>query len=48
MDIRPLPLTLAPHGKVIADYAREFDHMVEEDRTRYLDDLAAQNEMLAL
>ncbi len=35
-------------AEVIADYAREFDHMVEEDRARYLDDLAAQNEMLAL
>lgn len=35
-------------AEVIADYANEFDHMVEEDRTRYLDDLAAQNEMLAL
>lgn len=34
--------------EVIADYAREFDHMVEEDRARYLDDLNAQNEMLAL
>ncbi len=35
-------------AEVIADYAREFDHMVEEDRARYLDDLAVQNEMLAL
>lgn len=34
--------------EVIEDYAREFDRMVEEDRARYLDDLAAQNEMLAL
>ena len=36
------------HPEVIADYAREFDHMVEEDRNRYLDELRAQNEMLAL
>jgi len=35
-------------AEVIADYAREFDRMVEEDRSRYLEDLAAQNEMLAL
>ena len=35
-------------AEVIADYAREFDRMVEEDRTRYLEDLNAQNEMLAL
>ena len=35
-------------AEVIADYAGEFDRMIEEDRTRYLDDLAAQNEMLAL
>lgn len=34
--------------EVIADYAREFDRMIEEDRTRYLEDLAAQNEMLGL
>ena len=33
---------------VVADYAREFDRMVEEDRARYLEDLGAQNEMLAL
>lgn len=34
--------------EVIADYSLEFDRMIEEDRARYLDDLAAQNEMLAL
>lgn len=34
--------------EVIADYAREFDKMIEDDRARYLDDLSAQNEMLAL
>lgn len=34
--------------EVIADYAGEFDRMVEEDRTRYLEDLAAQNDMLRL
>ena len=34
--------------EVIADYAREFDKMVEEDRAHYLEDLNAQNEMLAL
>lgn len=33
---------------VIADYAAEFDRMIEEDRARYLEDLAAQSEMLAL
>lgn len=33
---------------VIAEYASEFDRMVEEDRARYLEDLNAQNEMLAL
>ena len=35
-------------AEVIADYAAEFDRMIEEDRTRYLEDLNAQNEMLAL
>lgn len=35
-------------AEVIADYAAEFDRMVEEDRRKYLDDLAAQNEMLKL
>lgn len=34
--------------EVLADYAAEFDHLIEEDRARYLEDLAAQNEMLAL
>lgn len=34
--------------EVIADYAAEFDRMIEEDRARYLDDLNAQAEMLAL
>lgn len=36
------------NAEVIADYAQEFDRMVEEDRARYLEDLNAQNEMLAL
>lgn len=31
-----------------AEYASEFDRMVEEDRTRYLEELASQNAMLAL
>ena len=35
-------------AEVIADYAGEFDRMVDEDRTRYLEELAAQNDMLAL
>ena len=35
-------------AEVIADYAAEFDRMVEEDRRKYLDDLAAQNEMLKI
>lgn len=34
--------------EVIADYAAEFDRMIEEDRARYLEDLNAQSEMLAL
>lgn len=34
--------------EVISDYAKEFDNMVEEDRARYLEDLQAQNDMLAL
>lgn len=34
--------------EVIADYAAEFDRMIEEDRARYLEDLTLQNEMLAL
>lgn len=34
--------------EVLAEYSSEFDRMVEEDRSRYLDDLASQNEMLAL
>lgn len=33
---------------VIADKASEFDRMVEEDRNRYLEELAAQNAMLKL
>lgn len=33
---------------VIASYAAEFDAMVEDDRTRYLEELAAQNQMLEL
>ncbi len=35
-------------AEIIADYAAEFDRMEEEDRKKYLDDLAAQNEMLRL
>ena len=35
-------------AEVIADYAAEFDRMIEEDRKKYLDDLAAQNNMLRL
>lgn len=34
--------------EVIASYAADFDHTIEEDRRRYLEDLAAQNEMLKL
>lgn len=34
--------------EVLADYAGEFDRMVEEDRARYLEDLEAQSQMLAL
>lgn len=45
---RRFPERWRRNPEVIADYAREFDRMVEEDRTRYLDDLTAQNEMLAL
>ncbi|MDE6257407.1 MAG: DUF4954 family protein [Muribaculaceae bacterium] len=33
---------------VINSYAEDFDRMIEEDRRRYLDDLAAQNDMLKL
>jgi hypothetical protein len=33
---------------VIAEYAADFERMVEEDRNKYLDELAAQNEMLSL
>lgn len=35
-------------AEVIADYAAEFDRMVEEDRAKYLQDLADQNAMLRL
>lgn len=35
-------------AEIIAEYAGRFDRMVEEDRTKYLADLEAQNEMLAL
>lgn len=35
-------------AEVIADYAAEFDRMVDDDRRKYLDDLAAQNAMLRL
>lgn len=37
---------LAP--EILAHRAEEFDRMVDEDRTRYLEELAAQNEMLQL
>lgn len=36
------------HPEVIADYAAQFDRMIEDDRTRYLEDLQAHNEMLSL
>lgn len=35
-------------AEVIADYAAEFDRMIEDDRRKYLDDLAEQNNMLKL
>ncbi|MDE6255158.1 MAG: hypothetical protein K2M39_03090 [Muribaculaceae bacterium] len=35
-------------AEVIASYAQDFDHTIEEDRRRYLEDLSAQNEMLRL
>lgn len=35
-------------SETISDYAAEFDRMIEEDRTRYLEDLDAQNLMLAI
>lgn len=35
-------------NEVILDYASEFDHMVEEDRARYIEELEAQNQMLKL
>lgn len=34
--------------EVIAEYAADFDRLVDEDRARYLADLDAQNRMLAL
>lgn len=34
--------------EVIADYAAEFDRMIDDDRRKYLDDLADQNAMLRL
>lgn len=34
--------------EVIADYAAEFDRMIEEDRHKYLEELSAQNDMLRL
>ena len=34
--------------EVIADYAAEFDRMVDDDRRKYLADLAEQNNMLRL
>lgn len=46
--VRRFPKRWHRSSEVIADYAREFDRMVEEDRARYLEDLAYQNEMLAL
>ncbi len=35
-------------AEVIADYANEFDRMIEEDRHKYLEELATQNQMLKL
>lgn len=35
-------------AEVIADYAADFDRMIDTDRNKYLDELASQNEMLAL
>lgn len=35
-------------ASVIAEYASAFDRMVDEDRTKYLNDLNEQNQMLAL
>lgn len=35
-------------AEVINDYASEFDRMIEEDRTRYLEELETQNQMLKL
>lgn len=35
-------------AEVISAYAADFDHMIEDDRKRYLDELAAQNDMLRL
>ncbi|MDE7413122.1 MAG: DUF4954 family protein [Muribaculaceae bacterium] len=34
--------------EVIQSYAEDFNHMIEDDRRRYLEDLSAQNEMLKL
>lgn len=34
--------------EVMNSYAEDFDRMIEEDRRRYLEDLAAQNDMLKL
>lgn len=34
--------------EVIEAFAKDFDRMIEDDRRRYLDDLAAQNDMLKL
>ena len=34
--------------EVINSYAEDFDRLIEEDRRRYLEDLAAQNDMLKL
>lgn len=36
------------HPEVIANYAKEFDIMVEEDRKKSLDDIATEEEMLRL
>lgn len=35
-------------AEVIASYAQDFDHLIEDDRRRYLEDLSAQNDMLRL
>ncbi|MDE7402592.1 MAG: DUF4954 family protein, partial [Muribaculaceae bacterium] len=45
---RRFPVYWRRPKEIIHHLAIEFDRMVEEDRARYLEDLAAQNSMLAL